>query len=123
MTSEPLANGPPGGKAVGLNLIADSPEKLSELIKISKEFQVALKAIPGTKNIGSSSEDTPGQFIFTLKKDVLSDFSIPFSLIYGTITQNINGIKVGTIEDNGNDRDVVLKLEKFQNDISPEDIQ
>lgn len=123
VTSEPLANGPPGGKAVGLNLIADSPDKLSELIKISKEFQVALKAIPGTKNIGSSSEDTPGQFIFTLRKDVLSDLSIPFSLIYGTITQNINGIKVGTIEDNGNDRDVLLKLEKFQNDISPEDIQ
>lgn len=123
VTSEALANGPPGGKAVGLNLIADSPERLSELIKISKDFQSGLREIPGTKNIGSSSQDTPGQFIFTLRKDILSDLSIPFSLIYGTITQNINGIKVGTIEDSGNDRDVVLKLEKFQDDVSPEDIQ
>lgn len=49
--SEVLKNGPPGSKAVGLKLIVENPEKLSELIKVSSDFEAYLKTIPGIKNV------------------------------------------------------------------------
>ena len=108
--SKVASNGPPSsGGAVGINLVADNQELLPELIRVSKEFQTALENIPGTRNIKSSSEDTPGQFIFSLKSDRLATYGIPANLIYNTINQYVHGVKVGTITDKGADRDIVIK--------------
>jgi hypothetical protein len=41
-----LKNGPPGSKAVGLKVVADDPEKLPVLIKVSKDFEKYLKTVP-----------------------------------------------------------------------------
>jgi len=102
--------GPPGGDGViGINLIADDQESLGDLIRVAKDFEAHLSSIAGTRNVKSSSEDTPGQFIFSLKTDRLAAHNIPASLIYGRISQYVNGMKVGTISDNGSDRDIVLK--------------
>jgi multidrug efflux pump subunit AcrB len=92
VVSEVLENGPPGSKAIGLKLTVDDPKKLSELIKVSQDFESQLKTIPGAKNVGRSSNDTPGQFIFTLKKDLIATTGITPALIYATIAQNMNGV-------------------------------
>lgn len=44
---------------MGLKLTVDDPEKLSTLIHVSKDFEAHLKTLPGTKNVGRSSNDTP----------------------------------------------------------------
>ena len=90
VVSEVLENGPPGSKAIGLKLIVDDPKKLSTLIQVSKEFEAYLKTIPGTKNVGRSSGDTPGQFVFKLKKELIATTGITPSLIYAQIAQNMN---------------------------------
>lgn len=108
-----VKNGPPGSKAVGLKLIVDNPDKLSTLIQVSKDFETHLKAISGTKNVSRSSTDTPGQFIFTLKKDLLADLGVSPALIYSQISQTINGVTVGSVENNGEDMNVVLKSSQF----------
>jgi len=78
--------------------------------------------MPGTKNVGRSSSDTPGQFIFTMKKDLLAQYNISPALIYSQITQNLNGLTVGTIEDNSRDVDIKLKSSRFGDDVKMEDI-
>lgn len=113
---------PPSGKAVGLKLIAEKAEYLPTLIQTSKSFQAYLRTIPGTQNIGTSSKDTPGQFIFTLKKDLLANYGITPAIIYSQLSQNMNGMTVGTIEDNGDDMNVVVKSDTFLSGALMEDV-
>lgn len=115
-------SGPPGSKAIGVKLVASSTDQLSTLIRVSRDFEAYLKTIPGTKNVSRSSNDTPGQFIFTLKKDTLAQYGVNPGLIYSQISQNINGITVGSIEDNGEDMDVKIKTDKFSDDVKMDDI-
>lgn len=123
VASAVLKNGPPGSKAVGLKLIAENADALPELIQVSKDFEAYLKTIPGTKNVGKSSQDTPGQFIFSLKKNEIATAGISPALIYSQISQSMNGLIVGSIEDNGEDMNIVLKSSQFLEEVKPEDIQ
>ena len=74
------------------------------------------------KNVGRSSNDTPGQFIFTLKKDILAEYNISPAIVYSQMTQSMNGITVGSIEDNGEDMDVKILSDIFSEGIKMEDI-
>ncbi len=89
---------------------------------MAKEFKEYLKTVPGTKNVSVSSQDTPGQFVFTLNKDLLALYGIPASLIYQAISTNMNGVTVGSIEDNGDDMNIVLKSDRFIQEAKMEDI-
>lgn len=122
VTSQAVKWWPPGWKAVWLKLIADKPEQLPTLIQVSKDFESYLKKMPGTKNVGKSSKDTPGQFIFELDKNKIALFGLTPNQIYSQISQNMNGITVGTVEDNGEDMSVILKSWKFLEDVCLEDI-
>lgn len=107
---------------MGLKLIAEKAEYLPTLIQTAKNFQAYLKTIPGTQNVGTSSKDTPGQFIFTLKKDLLANYGITPAIIYSQLSQNMNGMTVGTIEDNGDDMNVVVKSDTFLSGALMEDV-
>ena len=89
---------------------------------MSKDFEAYLKTLPGTKNVGRSSADTPGQFIYTLKRDVITERGLSPALIYTQITQNLNGVTLGSIEDNGSDMSIILKTSQFRGDVKPDDI-
>jgi multidrug efflux pump subunit AcrB len=117
VVSEVLRWGPPWSKAIGLKVEADEAKNLDVLIRVSRDFEVYLKTLPGTKNVGRSSSDTPGQFIFTLKKDVLSNAGLTPALLYGQISQSMNGVKIASIEDSGNDIDIIVKSSQFARDI------
>jgi HAE1 family hydrophobic/amphiphilic exporter-1 len=122
VTSKVLAGGPPSSKAIWLKIISDEASSLPILIQVAKEFKEHLKTIPGTKNVTVSSQDTPGQFIFTLKKDLLALYNIPASLIYSTISTSMNWVTVGSIEDNGEDMNIILKSDTFMKEARMEDI-
>ncbi len=66
------ATGPAGSSAVGIKLQAENNSDLQSLIATAKDFEKYLDSLPETKNITNSSEETPGQFVFTLKKDLLT---------------------------------------------------
>ena len=119
---EALKWGPPGSKAIGIKLLAENTDGLPTLINVSKDFEAFLKKMPGTKNVGRSSNDTPWQFIFKLKKDLLAEYGISPALIYSQITQTVNGITVGSIEDNNEDMDIKIRSSKFGDDVKMEDI-
>lgn len=122
VVAEALKGGPPGSKAIGIKLIAENADKLSTLIDVSKDFETYLRKMEWTKNVSRSSNDTPGQFIFRLKKDLIASYWISPAIIYSQISQNLSGINVWTIEDNGTDMDIKLKISKFRDDVRVEDI-
>lgn len=107
---------------MGINLIAENSSALPELIRVSKDFEAYLQSLPDTKNVTSSSEDTPGQFIFRINKELATSKGITPAMIYGRIAQETNGITVGSIEDNGADMDVIVKNSSFQSAITPDQI-
>ncbi len=43
-------------------------------------------------------------------------------MLYAQISQNLNGIKIGTIEDAGNDIDILLKSSQFNGDVDVNNI-
>ncbi len=122
VNSEVLKNWPPWSKSVWLKLVAEKSEQLPELIDVAKVFEKHLKTIKWTKSVWLSSKDTPGQFIFTLKKDVLWVYSIPPAVVYGYIMQMMNWVNVWSIEDNWSDMDIFLKQSNFREIVNIDDI-
>jgi multidrug efflux pump subunit AcrB len=122
VVSEVLKWGPPGAKAIGLKVEADDPKNLDTLIRVSRDFEAYLKTLPGTKNAGRSSSDTPWQFVFVLKREVLASAGLTPATLYSQIAQNMNGVKVASIEDDGEDRDIVVKSSQFIWDVDVNNI-
>ncbi|MDQ1344443.1 MAG: multidrug efflux pump [Patescibacteria group bacterium] len=117
-----LKGGPPSGKAVGLKLNADSSDKLDALVSTSEIFEKRLRSFAGMKNVSTTSGTTPGQFVFVLKKDRLAEFGIPAAKIYSEILTTINGSNVGSIENDGEDIDVVVKVAEYSDAVDPQSI-
>lgn len=117
-----IAAGPSSAKPIGINIETDSAKNLQKLIAVGKDFENFIASLPEAKNISNSSEDTPGQFIFTLKKELLVQKNISPSLVYQAISQYTNGLNVGQIERDGKDIDIILKNDHFTGDISPDTI-
>lgn len=120
--SKVLEGGPPAGKAVGLKLNAESSDQLDTLVKVSEDFEKFLRSVEGTKNVSTTSGETPGQFVFALKKDVLAELGVPAAKIYSEVLSTINGANVGSIEDNGEDIDVVVRTAEYSDAIDPQAI-
>lgn len=117
VASQVREGGPPATKAVAVKLVANSPKLLNELIRVSADFEKEIRSYTGVKNIENSSGDTPGQFIFVLRKDVLSELSIPPSVVIEQITSLVNGVNIGTVASRGEDINLVVKYSQFQNEV------
>ena len=120
VSSKVQEGGPPPAQAVAIKLIADSAKDLDAVIRISQDFEKELRTYNGVKNITNSSGETPGQFVFTLKKDVIALLGIPPSTIIDQVTSLLNGVSVGTISDRGEDLDIVVKYHEFTQSVNPD---
>lgn len=120
--SQVQSGGPPTGKAVGIKLVADSPEKLNDLIAVSKEFEAHLRTLTGAKNVATTSQDTPGQFVITLKRDVIDTLGVSPALVNSSIISVVNGSVIGAIQYRGLDIDMRIKSSKFLTGVDPGDL-
>ena len=112
--------GPPVGKAVGLKLVAENKDDLIVLKKVSQEFEAYLRTLTWTLNISNSSTDSPGQFSFRFDADRLAEYGLTPSDVQSEIYSAINGVKAGTMMVDTIERDIVLKVDSFVDDVSPE---
>lgn len=118
-----LAGWPPGWKAVGIKIIADSTQYLSTLSKVSLDFKEYLTSLDGTKNVWTSTSVTPGQFVFELDYDKIAKLWLTPSEITNAIFANTNGLTAGTIKWLLNDHDIKLKIAEFEDNLSPYDVE
>ena len=116
------AGGPPTGKAVGIKIIADDKQYLSGLQLVAKDFESYLNTLTGTVNVASSSKDTPGQFSFRFDQSVLAQLWLTPNDVQSDIYSSINGLKAWSMIVDNKERDIVVKVNTFVGEVSPEDV-
>jgi multidrug efflux pump subunit AcrB len=92
----------------------------SDLKKVSKDFEDYLSSLTWTINVTNSSTESPWQFSFTFDRDRLAEWWLTPSDVQSEIYSAINGIKAGTMMVDTKERDIVVKLNTFADDVSPE---
>lgn len=112
--------GPPAGKAIGIQLIADDTELLSELKSTSLEFENFLKSLTGTTNVSNSSKINPWQFEFTWNNEKLAELGLTPQDFQGELLAGLLGQNVGTLTLDKKDRDIVVKYKWYSNNLTPE---
>ena len=117
-----LENGPPAGAPVGIKLNAVNSKDIALLKKVADEFKEFLRTIPGTKNVSTSSANTPGQFVFEFDRQKLSYVGLTPDDILPEVRFYIAGIDSGSIGSTYEDNDIVLSLAEFEQELNPEDI-
>lgn len=115
--------GPPAGKAVGIKLIADSTDQLTQLKKVSEDFEEHLRSLTGTVNVANSSSNTPGQFSLEFDKERLAQIGLTPQDFQGELYAALNGTKAGTVKLENTERDIVVKVSSFDEEFSPEQIR
>ena len=119
---ETLSNWPPGGKAVWVKLIANNSSKIDELKQTATIFKEYLNTISWVKNVSVTSSDSPWQFIFKFDNDKLANIWLTPNDILNEVYYYTNWIKTWSIKSEYEDNDIVLKIEQFENNLSPDDI-
>lgn len=114
--------GPPAGKAVGIQLVADNKDYLPQLRQVAQDFQTHLSSLTGTMNTTNSSTDSPGQFSFRFDAARLADLGLNPSDVQNEIYSAINGIKAGTLIVDREERDIVVKMDTFAGQVAPEQL-
>ena len=114
-----LSNGPPTWKAVWIKLIANNAQNIEELKETAFIFRDYFKTIEWTKNISTTSSESPGQFIFKFDDNKLAEFSLSPDDILRGIYEYTNGIKAGSIKTQYEDNDIVLKIKDFDTNLTP----
>ena len=113
---------PPGWKAIGVSLTANSSSRVGELKEIADEFEVFLKWIEWTKNVTISSSDTPWQFVFSFDRAKLANVGLQPDDIINELRSYTSGTKAGSIKSTYEDNDIVLKIKDFDENLSPRDV-
>ena len=117
------ADGPPAWKAVWVKLVADSNKKFRDLITVSKDFEEYLRSVPGTTWVANSSEDSPWQFVFKYKREKLLQMWLSPWDISREIIFAINWVKAWVIKGDSDDFDIVLKYDRFIDNVNPNDVE
>ena len=113
---------PPTGSAVWIKLVAENASDFDSLKKVSEDFELFLKGIAWTKNVNSSSSDTPWQFVFEFDKQKLSSLWLTQSDILNEIYFYTNWIKSWSIKQGSQDNEIVVSFKEFEDFLNPEDV-
>lgn len=122
VASATLAGWPPQAKPIAVKLVADTSDKFATLLDVAKDFEAYLLTLDGTKNITTSSQETPGQFIYTFNQQTLSRLWITPNDIIGELAPALNGQRAGSITINDQDIDIEILYDTFSTTVSPTDI-
>lgn len=114
---------PPAGSPVGIKLIALTNKDFDTLVEVAKDFEKFLTSVPWTKNVKNTSSPTPGQFVFRIQNDKLSQFWLTPSDILTEIYFLSAGMKASSLKWDFDDHDIVVKISDFEDKtLSPSDI-
>ncbi len=100
-------NGPPTGAPVFIKLSGDS---LADLLLVSDRAEKLLNEIEGTRDIEASSKSNATEFVLTIDKAKASTLGVPPSAVGGVLRSAVFGVEATTINQSGEDIDVVVRL-------------
>ncbi len=117
-----LKNWPPGWTEVGIKLVADSNKKFNTILIVAKDFERYLESVKWSKNVGTSSEESPWQFVYKLKRDKLSLLGVGPSYFFGELYAITNGITAWSLNGEYDNHDIKLQYTNFDKHITPNQI-
>ena len=120
---EILKDGPPTGKPVWIKIVSSSNKKIDILKRVANDFEDYLKTVEWTKNVWTSAEDNPWQFVFQFDKEKLKALWLMPSDILNELYFITNGMSVWTIKSDYEDNDIIVKFKEFDEKLSPSDIE
>ncbi len=118
-----LAGWPPWGKAVWIKLVAESTDYLSVLSVVSDDFKLYLKSLDWTKNVTTSTSQTPWQFVFKLNYEKIANLGLTPGEITNLIFANTNWLTSWTVKWLLTDHDIKVKIAEFEDNLSPYDVE
>lgn len=117
------AGWPPTWSPVWIKLTSDSNKWFDTLVEVSKDFETYLKSVKWSKNVKTSSSETPWQFVFKLNNEKLASLWLSPSDVLNEIYFLSSWIKAGTIKWDYDDHDIVVKINEFEDKkLTPQDI-
>jgi len=115
--SEPN-NGPPQGAPVLVKFFGDNLDDLEKAVLVGEE---ALKNIDGTIYVKNSMRNNGSEFVIKVNEAKASEFGINSSQIAQILRTAIHGSTATTIKSQGEDIDVIVKLNLNSNYTDPHD--
>lgn len=114
---------PPWSLPIWIKLEALNNTYFDDLVKVSKDFEVFLKWISWTKNVSTTSKDTPGQFVFKINEEKIASLWLTPNDILSEIFFMSSWINAWVIKWDYDDIDVKVKISDFENNkLTPDDI-
>jgi len=114
---------PPTWSAVWVKLVSDSAKRFDSLKNVSEVFEDHLKTINWSKNVTSSSSDSPWQFIFSFNKQKLSNVWLNPNDILNQLYFYTNWIKAWSIKSEFEDNEIKVLFKDFKDTVNPDDIE
>ncbi len=110
-------NGPPTGAPVFIKFTGES---LDDLLIASDNAERLLSSIPGTRDVDASSKSNATEFVLSVDRAKASALGVSPALIGGVLRSAAFGAKATTINRNGEDIDIMVKLglDKTTTDVS-----
>ena len=113
VTVTETSGGPPAGADFQINIRGESLETLET---IAEDFKTIVEAIPGTININTSLELTPGEVQVNLIPEELAERQLSAIQVGSWLRTAVSGSDNNTIRQDGDDLDLMVILdEEFQN--------
>ncbi|MFA6307977.1 MAG: efflux RND transporter permease subunit [Patescibacteria group bacterium] len=109
ITIQELSAGPPTGSPIEARILGEDLVILDDLANKTKQV---LKNIEGTLNIDSDQEVSPADLTFTLNKDTIARLGLTVSDVSLALRTAIFGVTATEVSLNGDDFNVVVKLDK-----------
>lgn len=106
ITIEKSASGPPTGKAVSIEIRGNDLDKMELL---ANDFKSIVENIKGTKEVYTSLEGGRPELQIKVKKNKAASLNLSVASISMEIRNNIQGIKISKLKDNGEEYDIVIK--------------
>ena len=110
-------NGPPTGAPVFIKFSGDD---LDDLLLASDNAERLLSSIAGTRDVDASSKSNATEFVLSVDRAKASALGVSPALIGGVLRSAAFGVKATTINRNGEDIDIMVKLglDKMSTDMS-----
>ncbi len=109
-------NGPPTGAPISIEFTGDN---LSDLLIASDNAERLLNDIEGTRDVEASSKSNANEFLITIDRAKASSMQVSPAAVGELLRSSVFGITATTINRNGDDIDVLVKLNIDKNVTDP----
>lgn len=114
-----LGSGPGEGAPVEVTIRGIELETLDA---ISADVKEILEGIEGTIDVKTSVAESPGEIVYSVKRDVLGSYGVTPIQVASVLRNAVFGTEVTTVSVGGDDLDIYVQYDLASNANSPKDI-